>query len=326
MSAADGEVVIEAAALRKEDDDVQESEGEEPTLATDGGRSPIEVVKTYAASNEVRRRIEVPAEKVDLFNLLDDLRDTEGVRFPETMAADFAVECDDLVDVLDQLDSLDRGLVDANGAGYGMSYVHDLRRAIEVYRDRDPMELVAVGCSSSKHDDECPLPAAERYKGNYWQSKRDYAEATGDAWHIISAKYGLLSPTREITEYNRSVGDLEGVPVDSDQRLPSGESVTTLLDRWALRVYEGLTAWLSQTAGGVDPRDVVLEILLGHAYEDPLRDRGVFDALRARGDVTVSYPFREHEGLTGIGKQMAWLSDRAEEAAPEPVTDGGSSR
>ncbi|MFC7047268.1 DUF6884 domain-containing protein [Halobacteriaceae archaeon GCM10025711] len=249
----------------------------------------------------------MPADKADLYHLLADLAHEADV--PGMMAADFAVECADLVEVRDRLAHPERGSVLANRAGYGLSYVKRLRAAIDHYRDRDPIRLVAVGCSGSKHTDADPLPAARRYKGGYWTNKREYAEAAGEEWRIISAEHDLLHPATPIHDYERTPSDLEGVPVDVDGRLPSGDSVDTLLDLWALRVYEGLTTWIRDIATGPDPREIELEILLGLAYHKPLDARGVFDALRGPGGLDISHPFREVDGLTGIGKQRGWLAD-----------------
>lgn len=296
-----------------------------PALVADGGREPVEVVDEFLG--EVRRRVEVSSEKVGLYELLVEIIESdEAVSVRDLMPADLAVECDDLVDVLDLLDSVDRGLVDVNGVAYGLSYVLDMKHAIEAYRDRDPVTLVAVGCSASKHEDAELLPAGDRYKGGYWTNKREYYEAVGDDARIISAEHDVLAPSTPIAYYETSVGDLEGIPVDVDDRLPNGDDVATKLDLWAARVYEGLAAWLRDVSSGIDPRDVELQILLGRSYEDPLRERGVFDALRARGSLDVSFPFREVDGLTGIGKQREWLGNEAERHAgeePELVADGG---
>ena len=118
-------------------------------------------------------------------------------------------------------------------------------------------------------------------------------------------------------------GDLEGIPVDSDKRLLNGDDVLTLLDQWAIEVHEQLATWLSEAANGIDPRDVHLEILLGETkYAEPLRERGVFDALRVQGDLEISFR-DEPDAKGGIGKQRGWMCDRVE-AATAVATDGGT--
>jgi hypothetical protein len=180
-----------------------------------------------------------------------------------------------------------------------MSYCSTVAAAIEEHRNREPITLAAVGCSGSKHQTEGTIPARERYRRGYWTCKRRYGEHVADDYRIISAEHAVLHPETPIEYYERTPDDLKAIPIDSDARLPSGEDVTTLLDRWTLDVYEGLTAWLSNVGGGVDPRDIDLEILLGRRYRDPLEARGVFDSLRISGNLSVSFIFQEVEQAQG---------------------------
>jgi hypothetical protein len=257
-----------------------------------------------------------------LFELLLDILADEHI--PDLMPAHLAAACEDLVDVRETVMGYHRGSVDLPGGSYGMGFCHRVRDAIDEHRDREPVTLVAVGCSASKHDVDEPVPAAELYRSAYWTCKREYGETIGDDWRIVSAKHALLEPAEAIAPYERTPEDLAGIPVDSDRRLPSGESVATLLDRWALRVYDGLQAWLRAAAGGIDPRAVELVVLLGRSYRDPLAQRGVFDALRGPAELSVSFPFQEVEQAQGgNGNQMGWLTDVVAAATAPVATDGG---
>lgn len=261
----------------------------------------------------------VPAADRDLYRLLMDV--LGDVWVPDTMPARLARACEDLVDVRDRVTDIERGSVDIGGRGWGMGYCYRVRDAIDAHRDRQPLTLAAVGCSGSKHEDDGLLPARDRYKRAYWVCKRRYGDVVADDWQIISAEYGLLDPDQPIPYYERTPEDLRGVPVDSDQRLPTGEPVRTLLDRWALDVHEALAQWLDDVAGGLDPRDVELEVLVGRRYKEPLEERGVFDRLRAPASLSVVWPFQEVEQAQGgNGNQMGWLSDMVDAAA---ATDGG---
>lgn len=263
--------------------------------------------------------VTVPAADRPLYELLREILADEHVR--DTMPARLAVACDDLVDVRETVADIDRGVVDIAGVGYGMSYCLRVKRAIEAYRDREPLRLAAVGCSGSKDHTDGRLPARERYAGAYWTCKRRYGEVVADDWRILSAEHGVLDPATPIEDYERTPEDLRGVPVDAAGLLPSGAPVETLLDRWALDVYEGLDAWLDAVAGGVDPRDVALEVLIGRRYREPLAERGVFDALRGPAGLSVSFPFQEVEQCQGgNGHQMGWLTDEVDRVA---ATDGG---
>jgi len=258
----------------------------------------------------------------ELYDLL--MRVLADAHIPDLMPARLASECHDLVDARKTLEQIDRGSVPIAGVGYGMGFCMAARDAIEDHRDREPVTLVAVGCSGSKHDADKPEPAAQLYRGAYWSCKRDYGETVGSDWRIISAQHAVLDPVSEIDTYERVPDDLRGVPVDSQKRLPNGDEVVSLLDQWALRVYEELTQWVWNIANGLDPRDVELEVLLGRSYRGPLEDRGVFERLRATGEVTVSFPFQEIEQAQGgNGNQMSWMTDEVA-SATQVATDGGT--
>lgn len=266
----------------------------------------------------------VPADSRHLYRVLMDI--LGDIHVPDLMPAHIATECRDLVAAQQVAADIERGRSDIGGVGYGMSYCRRARKAIESHlRNKDPVTLVAVGCSGSKHEDDEPLPAADRYRGGYWTNKSEYAEAVADDWRIISAEHGLLDPETKIAYYEKTPEDLEGRPVDAAGRLPSGDEVTTLLDLWALTVHESLAEWIEDAAGGADPRDVELQVLLGKKYQKRLEKHNVFDALRARRELTISFPFREEVDYSdggGIGKQRNWLSERTAEV--RAATDGGA--
>jgi len=271
----------------------------------------------------IRDATTVSAADRPLYRLLMDV--LADVRVPDCMPARLASACENLIAVREAVGEIDRGSADVGGVGWGMSYSYRVRDAIETYREREPVRLAAVGCSGSKFEDDGLLPAKARYKGSYWSGKREYGEVCADDWRVLSAEHAVLDPATPIAYYERTPDDLRGIPVDSDARLPTGAAVDTLLDQWALEVHEGLATWLSDVAGGVDPRDVELEILLGRDYRDPLETRGVFDALETPGDLTVSFPFQDIEQAQGgMIPQIGWMGD-AVEAATEVVADGGGS-
>lgn len=295
--------------------------------------TPIVVDETgndlYLKESGMRsRKIVVEADDRPLYELLMEVLHEDDAHCPDLMPAALAKGCFDLHHVRQIVTDIDRGRSDIGGVGYGMSYCYAVRDAIDAWRDsRDPIRLVLVGCSASKHDVDEPVPAKELYNSSYWSCKSDYGATIGDEWRICSAEHDILHPTDEIAYYERSVGDLEGVPihVESDFRLPNGRPVQTFLDRWAADVYNGLRRWLVFTGshGSVDPRDVELEVLLGRSYRDPLEERGVFDRLRGRGALEVSFPFQEVEQAAGgNGNQMDWMTDEVE-AAAAVATDGG---
>lgn len=66
-------------------------------------------------------------------------------------------------------------------------------------KSRQPSSrLVIVPCGRSKiwnkHPNAGPTPAKDAYTGTPFKLNRRYAETFGDAWLILSAKYGFISP------------------------------------------------------------------------------------------------------------------------------------
>lgn len=308
---------------------------EESTVATPHKPTPIEVREVRGdlvleeSGLRSRKRI-VDAEDRPLYHLLMEVVDETDAHCPDLMPAAFAEYCRDLLHVRRKLTDVERGSVWVpDYAQYGMSYCQNVREAIDEWRgQRDPLRFVLVGCSSSKHDVDDAVPIKDLYRRSYWSCKREYGETLGDEWRILSAKHGVVHPQTEVGYYDRSVDDLEHVPVhaDTDHRLPDGRHVETLLDKWAAEVYDTLRHWLmfAGAHGSVDPRDVELEVLIGRRYRDPLEERGVFDRLRARGALEISFPFQEEEQAQGgNGNQMGWMTDEVDAAV---ATDGGEPR
>lgn len=61
--------------------------------------------------------------------------------------------------------------------------------------------MILIQCTKSKRDEA----AKAKYlydESRYFNAMRDYAEATGEMWFILSAKHGLLDPETVIEPYN----------------------------------------------------------------------------------------------------------------------------
>ena len=59
--------------------------------------------------------------------------------------------------------------------------------------------------SCGKYKTSCAAPARDLYTGALFIKSRQYAEATGLPWQILSAKHGLLSPEAIIAPYEQSL-------------------------------------------------------------------------------------------------------------------------
>jgi hypothetical protein len=136
-----------------------------------------------------------------------------------------------------------------------------------------------VSCVSKKQKGACR--ARDLYTSDWFVKARRYAEASRCRWFILSAKYGLVAPDREIAPYERT---LNTMPV-AERRA------------WAERVSTQLATKMPALAHVV--------FLAGLRYR-----RLLIQHLADRG-VTVSVPM---DGLP-IGEQLRWLGQNS----PEPV-------
>lgn len=82
--------------------------------------------------------------------------------------------------------------------------------------------LVIVPCGKAKIWDKQPnagpTPAGQTYIGSPFKVNRQYAKRFGDAWVVLSAKYGFLRPTDAIEgPYNVTFkrSDPQSIPVET---------------------------------------------------------------------------------------------------------------
>jgi hypothetical protein len=149
------------------------------------------------------------------------------------------------------------------------------------------MRIALVSCVKLKRDHAAP--AGELYISPLFQGLKGYAEASADAWCILSAEHGLLTPDQVIAPYERTLNKMNV----TDRR------------RWAARVLEKLDSMLSA------PSEIV--ILAGQRYRELL-----VPALLERGH-KVEVPL---EGLS-MGRQLQRLAElRAERAAVHITHEG----
>jgi hypothetical protein len=84
---------------------------------------------------------------------------------------------------------------------------------------RQARVLVIIACGSAKvwdrHPDEGPTAARQAYIGAPFKVHRAYAERFGDAWMILSAKYGFLRPDDLVAgPYNVTFKRRSSRPID----------------------------------------------------------------------------------------------------------------
>ena len=131
-----------------------------------------------------------------------------------------------------------------------------------------------VSCVSKKRSGS--MPAKDLYVSAWFVKARDYVEATGADWRILSAKYGLITPDRRIDPYELTLNKM----AVAERR------------RWADRVLEQVRERDSQ------PARIVM--LAGARYREFLEPR-----LRTMG-IRVDVPMI---GMR-IGEQLQWLGSK----------------
>jgi len=134
--------------------------------------------------------------------------------------------------------------------------------------------IYLVSCVSKKS--LTAAVAREFYVSPWLLAVRRYVEATGDPWYVLSAKYGLVSPTHVLAPYDETLNNMK----------------IAARRAWAVRV----TAQMDQLMPPV--RTVV--VFAGLRYREFL-----MDYLKRRW--TVEVPM---EGLR-IGKQLQWLKNHS---------------
>lgn len=149
------------------------------------------------------------------------------------------------------------------------------------------MRIALVSCVKMKRDHA--TPAGDLYISPLFQGLKRYAQASADAWYILSAEHGLLMPEEVIAPYERTLNKMSV----SDRR------------RWAERVMEKLDSVL------MTPSEIV--ILAGLRYREML-----VPELLERGH-QLKVPL---EGLS-MGRQLQRLAElNAERSAPHHADEG----
>lgn len=122
-------------------------------------------------------------------------------------------------------------------------------------------------------------PARSLYTSAWFVKARSYAEQHADAWYILSARHGLITPDQPLEPYEQT---LNTMPHHKRQR-------------WATQVWRAIVVVADVGdrlvfLAGLRYRELVVPVLVGLGY-------------------TVEVPML---GL-GIGRQLAWLEQQSRE-------------
>lgn len=151
--------------------------------------------------------------------------------------------------------------------------------------------VILIGCGSRKrpgmHD------ARDLYTGSLFRAARRYAEESGCPWYILSAKWGVLTPTSRVESYDYR---LERKGTNAWHR--SARLMGDLLYEWVLDFH------------GTHPGPKRLVVLAGEPYVEWLKaGLGLAWNLAPRrwwteGQWSLETPL---SGL-GLGQRLQWLA------------------
>lgn len=162
-----------------------------------------------------------------------------------------------------------------------------------------PRTLVIVPCGKAKIWDKEPKRGPTIAKGAYigspFKVNRRYAERFGDAWVVLSAKYGLIPPDFVIPgTYNVTFNDRSTGPINaSDLREQVREQG---LDQFEFVL--GL--------GGEEYAAIISDVFANAKLALPFRGRSLFDAMKATSrcaDTGQMFPVLIGEGVEPFTRQ-----------------------
>jgi hypothetical protein len=153
--------------------------------------------------------------------------------------------------------------------------------------------LILVGCVGPKLDHAAA--ARDLYTSPLFRKRRDYAEASGHPWGILSAHYGLVWPARMIEPYDLRIGEL---PWHKRESLGRGVGCT-------IRHDSGRHAPPYSTLRDVELQGLTVEVHAGALYVETLRH-----PIEVEGRLWNWKLEAPLAGL-GIGKQLAWYGSAA---------------
>ncbi len=147
---------------------------------------------------------------------------------------------------------------------------------------------ILLGCVKTKLDHRAK--ARDLYCSPLWRRRRTYAEGSGLPWLILSAKHGLVEPTRVLRPYDMALGDLR-----AGQRRA-----------WGGRVVDSLQRQFGSLEGAS------FEVHAGAAYRDAIK------APLAQRDARLIVPL----GGLSLGGQLRWYSSQADSVRRQLATQG----
>ena len=172
-----------------------------------------------------------------------------------------------------------------------------------------------VGCSRSKAKGVGLVgrgdPAEKLYAGPLFKLLRQHLRQTKAEWYILSAMYGLVSPTRLVHTYDRTMKDLTRSERQDMAKLAALDLVD--LSR-PVRIN-----WrkVSKRRSEIRPQELTVHLWCGKDYRDVIQHAKALQAFRM-GRTTVTW-VHEFEGTRGIGDQLGMVHDLVHAKPIEPI-------
>lgn len=148
------------------------------------------------------------------------------------------------------------------------------------------MRVGLVGCVKSKQSS--PATARDLYTSALFRFRRAFVERSCEAWYVLSAEHGLVSPDRVLVPYDKT---LSGARRDTKRR-------------WSDQVLSQIDAL------GLDLANTLFEIHAGAEY----RDFGLVAGLEGRG-ARVEVPTAH----LSQGQQLAFYAASPPPPRPRPT-------
>ncbi len=120
--------------------------------------------------------------------------------------------------------------------------------------------VVLISCGKTKKNLQCK--AENMYISNRFQLAKEYSTRISSNWFIISAKYGLLEPEREIKPYDVWLGNFSNVEKQA----------------WCDKVKKSLHGFSRKTKFVILLNDLYAQVLIqliletGHEFSWPIRN------------------------------------------------------
>lgn len=116
-----------------------------------------------------------------------------------------------------------------------------------------------------------PAHAEQLYTSTLFKKSREWAITNCDEWYVLSAKYGLVRPSKRVEPYEKTMKEMS-----TSARLQWAGRVYRMMGRAGLLREGVIFIWLA----GRDYKKELSELLKKYQQEDPMEHRRMGERLR----------------------------------------------